>query len=181
MIFATKINKTVINYRKLHDELLASSMGSMFESLGTSEENPGELCLFTEGELLGSELTVATDIVINFIDFTTAESLATYLDENVFPFIKDLINKFASENIAMGITQLNKTGPVLGLFAKQYDVHSDGFPFSLKDALDTGSLYEAFNILNYLVSNSTEYAGLEPFISTDRLNDMAAEILDFLT
>ena len=53
---------------------------------------------------------------------TTAESLAVYLDAQVFPFIKELINRFAAENISMGITAAEKTPDVLGLFEKKYDI-----------------------------------------------------------
>jgi hypothetical protein len=171
--------KTVVNYEKLDAELKSSGFGLQVSHIGSC--CPGEVKVYLVSELSAPNATICDNIVNNFIDFTTAESLALYLDGQVFPFINHLINKFASENIALGITQAGKTGAVLGLFEKKYDVHSNGLPISLKGSFDTGSLYESMTILTYLVANSTEFAGLSPFVTIDKLNLMKAEILDFLT
>jgi hypothetical protein len=131
-------------------------------------------------ELLTQEETDLTTIVNNHTGATSAQQLAAYLDNQVFPFIKNLINQFAAENISMGITQAGKTGDVLGLFEKQYTVSGINKPVSLKAAFDTGSLYVARQILQHVRDNPIEFAGLSPFITDSRLLAMKNSIETFL-
>lgn len=140
---------------------------------------------FVKWGALGSTITVYLDTdfttaqetaldayVANFVDFTTSESLKIYLDGTIFPFIDNLITTFAAENMATGITQAGKTGEVLGLFSKKYDVESNGLPISLKDTFDTGSLYESIAVIAHIRANPTEFTGLDPYISDTKLLGM---------
>jgi hypothetical protein len=107
---------------------------------------------------------------------TTAQSMRAYLDGSIFPFVADLISRFAADNIAMGITQAGKTGAVLGLFVKPFDVNANSLPLSLRDCFDSGSLYEAIKVIQHLRNNPSEFTGLSPYISDDRLHTMKNEI-----
>jgi len=132
-------------------------------------------------EALSSENESTLEAVVtSHVKITTVESLSIYLDQDVFPFVTSLIRNFAAENIALGITQAGKTGPVLGMFAKQFDVNEDNKPFSLKDTFDTGSLYESLKVIQYLRDNSAQYEGLSPFITDERLLVMKNKIETFL-
>jgi hypothetical protein len=108
-----------------------------------------------------------------FSDITIgAANVGAYLDITITPFIKDLMRNFAASNISLGITQAGKTGHLLGLFTKQYDVNSNGLPISLKDTFDTGSLYESIKIIQHLRDNPTEFDGLSPFVTDEKLHQM---------
>jgi hypothetical protein len=106
----------------------------------------------------------------------TADAVGAYLEKVIFPFVRNLINSFAAENIALGITPSGKTGVLLGMFTRQYDIHSNGYPISLKDTFDTGSLYESRSVIQYLRDNPAEFSGLSPFITDARLLKMKNSI-----
>jgi len=131
-------------------------------------------------ELSAPEESDLTNIVNNHTGATSAQQLASYLDNQVFPFIKNLINEFAAQNISMGITQTGKTGDVLGLFEKQYTISGVNKPVSLKASFDTGSLYVARQIIQHVRDNPTEFDGLSPFINDSRLLSMKNSIETFL-
>lgn len=120
----------------------------------------------------------AADMVNGFVDYETVEQLEIYLDQAVFPFIKSLINKFAAENIAMGITQYGKTDEVLGLFSKNYPVNVN-FPISLKSCFDTGSLYCAITVIEYVRENE-DMSSVSPFVTDARLVALKNKIEQFL-
>lgn len=133
--------------------------------------------VMTSSELTSEEEDALDAIVAAHVASpTTAQQMRSYLDGSIFPFVKDLIARFAAENIAMGITQAGKTGHVLGLFCKSYDVNSNSLPISLRDCFDSGSLYEAIKVIQHLRNNPTEFSGLSPFITDDRLHTMKNEI-----
>lgn len=110
----------------------------------------------------------------------TVQQLTEYLDGRVFPFVKNLINSFAAENISMGITQAGKAGHVLALFSKYYPVPSLLLPCALKDSFDTGSLYVSLAVIQYIRDNPLEYDGLSPFVTDARLLKMKNQIELFL-
>lgn len=166
--------KTIVNKNKFGD-----TVSAMDNYLNWSAFGP-EITINFSQEMTAQQIIDLDDIVNNWVDFTTAETLTIYLDDTVFPFIKNLINVWAAENIAQGITQLGKTGPVLGLFVKSYDVNSNGLPLSLRDCFDSGSLYEALKVIQHLRDNDTEFAGLSPFITDARLLQMKNDIETFL-
>lgn len=136
--------------------------------------------IFYAQALSEQDAATLTTVVNNHVKLTTSENLSIYLDSSVFPFVKNLITSFAAENIAMGITQAGKTGAVLGMFARQHNVNNDGIPFSLKDAFDTGSLYEALKVLQFIRNDSNLYTGMSPFVTDARLLQMKNKIETFL-
>lgn len=152
--------QALLNTKYLHVTFLSSDTNIVF-SVALSVE---------EKEAL--DLIVANHIASP----TTAQQMRTMLDTNIFPFVNDVITTFAAENISMGITQLGKTGRLLALFTKNYDVLADGFQYSLKDCFDTGSLYEAIRVIQYLRDNPSEFSGLSPFVTDQRLQKMKNDI-----
>lgn len=149
--------------------------------------------IYTKWSAFGSDITIyastdytsqqETDLdtfVNNFVDYTDAENLYINLHNNVFPFITKLLHTFSAENIDMGITSDNKTGPVLGLFSKKYDIHSDGLPISLKDAFDAGALNESLTVITHLRDNSDEFTGLSPYVTDTRLLSLMNKVETFL-
>lgn len=133
-----------------------------------------------QNSLSSEQETQLNSIVNAHVALTTSESLSIYLDLRVYPFVQKLIKDFAAENISMGVTQAQKTGPILGMFAKKYDVNNDSRSFSLKDTFDTGSLYESLKVLQHIRNNSSEYDGLTPFVTDARLLNMKNKIESFL-
>lgn len=165
-----------INSDKLKTELAALSVPAP-QRIDTVDLN---VYIYFSSQLEPAQESNLNLVIQNHVQLTTSESLSVYLDSSVFPFVTKLIRDFAAENIAMGITQAQKTGPVLGMFAKQYDVNSDGKPFSLKDTFDTGSLYEALKVIQHLRNNPNDYSGLSPFVTDARLLSMKNKIETFL-
>lgn len=141
--------------------------------------NESVIVVFNQ-QLTENQQSSLESIVDNHVRLTTVESLSIYLDNSVFPFVKSLINSFAAENISMGITQAQKTGHVLSLFTKRFPVPSSDFQNSLKDSFDTGSLYMSIAIIDYIRNNSSEFSGLSPFITDERLLNMKNKIEIFL-
>lgn len=171
-------NKIIGNTSKLNELISEQSFAAKFDRIITKD---GKTCIILTTDLSSSNQTVLNDLVNNFIDFTTSEQVQIHLDENVFPFIDSIIHKFAAENIALGITQYGKTGHLLGLFEKKFDIYSNNLPISLKGSFDTGSLYESVAIITHLITNPTIFDGLSPFVTIARLTEMKDEIIDFLT
>lgn len=142
-------------------------------------ENTNVKIVYETG-LSEAQVIILESCVTNHVWMTTAESLKIFLDEQVMPFVKNLITEFAAENISMGITQAGKTGQVLGLFSKPYNVYSNEFHVSLKNSFDTGSLYVARDVIQYVRNNPTEFDGLSPFVTDARLLSMKNKIEKFL-
>lgn len=166
--------KTIANPLKFDEEVrVIPSIAEEFVQWGAFGTT---LTIELDSDFTTQQETDLDAFMSSWVDFTTAETLKVYLDGTIFPFVDDLINTFAAENIAMGITPAGKTGEVLGLFVKQYDIESNGFPISLKDTFDTGSLHEAIAVLQYVRDNPTEYTGLSPFITDARLLEMINKI-----
>jgi len=166
--------KTIINKEKFTSEVSGLTNFSHWSALGS------ELTVYLTTDFTAQQESDLDSLVANWVDYTTTESLKIYLDESVFPFIKDLINTFAAENMALGITQAGKTADVLGLFVKGYDLHSNSRPLSLRDCFDTGSLYEACNVIEHIRGAPSEFSGMDPFITDARLLEMKNKIETFL-
>lgn len=131
-------------------------------------------------ELSAQDLTTLNGVVAAHTGKTTAEQLAFYLNEIVFPFCAELINTFAAENISMGITQAGKTPHLLGLFTKKYPVPNETLGISLKACFDSGSLYAALLVIQHVRDNPSEFDGLSPFVTDARLKQMKNKIEAFL-
>lgn len=175
-----EFTKTIANLTKLDSQMRAASYVAKYDSVRTTAQDAGKVFVYITSALTTDENTECQGLIDAFVDLTTEESLAKYLDKKVYPFVKSLINVFASENITMGITSAGKTEDVLGLFVKNYDIKSNGLPISLKACLDTGSLYSAMCIIDYMRDNPTEYTGLSPFVTDARLLVMLNKIEIFL-
>jgi|GEM_PF-4892717 len=111
---------------------------------------------------------------------TTTESVRDYLDSRVFPFTKNLLNTFAAENIAMGITQAGKADDLLGMYEQLFPIIGSSKPVSLKSAFDTGSLFVAISIIQHIRDNPIEYTGMSPFVTDARLLQLKNKIETFL-
>jgi hypothetical protein len=166
--------KTILNKIKFTNSVLSYSNFLNWNSFGD------QLTVSFSAEMTAQQEMDLDTLISSWVDYTTAESLKVYLDNSVFPFTNNLINKFAAENISMGITQAGKTGHFLALFTKKYPVPDVTFQNSLKDSFDTGSLYVSRDIIQYIRDNSSEYSGLSPFITDARLLSVKNEIEVFL-
>lgn len=162
---------------------LQNQINAIVDTIGQSvhhiEADLTTFKIFFDIELDQTAKNALDVLVSNHNGLTTVEYLTDYLDASVMPFIKNLINTFAAENISMGITQSGKTGHVLGLFEKQYQL-SYPHPISLKSSFDTGSLYVSREILQYVRDNPSEYDNMSPFVTDARLLDMKKSIETFL-
>lgn len=78
--------------------------------------------------------------------------------------VNDLINRFCSENIVLGITQQGKTKLIA-------DTFKDVFYYA-----QTGSLYECLSALNAIVITQE----MAPFITEERINNIKTQINDVL-
>jgi len=174
MALSRTYNKTIINKEKFTNQVSSFDNYSHWSSFGT------QLTVYLTSDFTTQQETDLDNLIANWIDYSTAESLVVYLDTSVFPFTKMLINKFAAENIAMGITQANKSGDLLSLFERPYPTASLGGSLSLKGCFDTGSLYEAVKIIQHIRDNSTEYDNMSPFVTDARLLSLKNEIEVFL-
>ena len=166
--------KTIINKNKFTDSVSSYLNYLRWGSFGD------QLTVYFSIDMTTQQETDLDALVSGWVDYTTAESLETYLDNSVHPFIKGLINKFAAENISMGITQAGKSGHLLALFTKKYPVPDATFQNTLKDSFDTGSLYISIDIIQHIRNNPTEFDGLNPFVTDARLLIMKNDIETFL-
>lgn len=157
--------------------------------IGNLEVEPNLISIDT----VGSSITLTFDDELNeteeglvdaavdaHVAVTTAESLKIYLDSSVMPFINNMINTFAAENISLGITQAGKTADTLAVFVKQFPIGANSAMISFKDCCDTGSLYAAREVLIYVRANPSEYSGLSPYITDARLLVLLNKIETFL-
>ncbi len=169
--------KSGINSERLKQEIITA--------IGVTPSNmswtaPDDLVIEFTPDISALQLIVLNLTVESHLATLPAEALAAYLNNSVYPFTQALIMKFAAENIANGITQSGKTGHTLSLFSRFYPVPSEEFPNSLKNCFDTGSLYLAINVLDYLIINPAYYTDLSPFITITRLTELKTSIQRFL-
>lgn len=135
----------------------------------------------TNAALLEAEQTSLSAIITAHTNTpTTAQQVHSYLNNQVYPFVQNLIAAYASENIALGITQAGKTGHLLSMFTRYYPVPLSTHTNTLKAAFDTGSLYIARDILQYIRDNPLEYDGLSPFVTDARLLGLKNKVEEFL-
>lgn len=165
-----------VDAAKLQSSIEASGILGNVLAVNVIDDN---LYIYFDQSLSSGDKTILDGIVTSHEHTTAAEQLKDYLDKSVFPFVNNLINTFAAENISMGITQAGKTGDVLGLFQKSYDI---GYlhPVSLKGSFDTGSLYISLEIIQHVRDNAAEYTGLGPYVTDARLLEMKNKIETFL-
>lgn len=88
--------------------------------------------------------------------------------KNARAFFSEILNQYAAENIAMGITQAGKTKDVSDYLA---DVMRYG---------ESGSLYEVISEVDALKA-ATVPADLAPFVTDARLDEVRAKIVEYLS
>lgn len=97
-------------------------------------------------------------------------------------FANELETDFIVENIAMGISQLNKTSRVLGIIHQKVDLEGEPQPISLMNTLQAAcpSLTVTIKILDYHLANMNSYSDAAPFVTTERFTEMNDKIKKFL-
>lgn len=166
--------KIIKNHAKFTTEV------SAFENYLSWQTSLDQLTIFFSEDITTEQEDALDEFIANWLDYNTVETLTIYLDSEVFPFIKNLMNVYAAENISMGITQAGKTDDVLGLFEKKHVISGSLHPVSLKAAFDTGSLYTALTVVQQIRDTPLEYVGLSPFVTDARLLEMKNKIETFL-
>jgi len=162
MIYEKQINIDHKNhFSKLDEEFLKSTiLNSKYEGFTYSNSKLYiSTSTLTELEIIEIETIIAT-----YFDGTIyAKSIVS----DAMKFGEELIVEFASENVLLGITQAGKTKDV-----SDYLQNLDRY-------LRSGSLYEAKNEIQSLISNGLD-VNLEPFINEERLSDFSSKIDSYL-
>lgn len=167
----------IVDGYTLQEQIKGSAITTPLDHIETEGD---VLKLIFQAVLSQADTAICDSVVHAHAGQTSAQQVANYLHGQVFPFIDDLIAIFTAENINLGITQSGKTGSVLGLFSKAYPCPDVLRPISLKNCFDTGSLYSARDVLQYLRNNPMEYSGLSPFVTDARLLSLKNKIETFL-
>lgn len=171
--------KIVTNANKLDKDLRADALvGALYSFLiirGDSVE------LHFTANLNQSQIDYVSSFVSNFSNISVVDTLVARLGDNVDPFVYELLKEMRAENMAWGVTQLDKTADVLGVFCLPLPLPGRRYPLSLKQTLDTASLTVTLEALQYLINHPELYDGLAPFISVDRLNSWKTKIYSYLT
>lgn len=138
-------------------------------------------------ETVDSEIEQQVISAYNSIDSNTfaqenAIKHTKQLGDNAEIFGKELMSKFRGENILMGITQAGKSGAVLSIMVEKVNVNNDGFPVSVKEATETGTLYEAIKAVEYHIAKAQagDYDSIAPFITVERLENFKSSIVEYL-
>jgi hypothetical protein len=173
-----RFTKTIINLTKLNAQLRENATTS-----------PTYTHLFAKGSALDLHFSAnctqpvvdaASSIVNNFVEISVREQLEDYLETKVQPFVADMMLTIMSENIESGITQAGKTNDVLGFFNHPVTLPGAIYPVSLAQALDTGSLYSAMQLIDHHIANPAQYETLSPFVTVARLGQWKTKIITFL-
>ena len=152
---------------KLHEELLASAAGSIFDGVIYSGDDTKVTVLLSQEPNL-TEDTAITDIINAHVATPTLHStLVDYLGKDVYGFVKQLTLDFAAENIELGITQLGKTKKVADELQQMYYY------------LSVFSLYEAIQEIERLKVVGFDPADA-PFLTDARMDTFKAKIEAFL-
>ncbi len=154
----------VINAAKLNRELCASSISQKAVKIMASDT---DVNIFFDNSLTAEEVLELDSIVQAH---TTDDSIVytQNLVQSAMEFGRSLMIDFAAENVRMGITQAGKTKAVLN------------YMISVKEAIDTGSLYTAMDEVDALIL-ATVPQDLDPFITEARLLAFKQKILDWLS
>jgi hypothetical protein len=171
--------KTIQNIQKLDKELRANvTTKPTYSHLFIKGSN---LEIHFSQNCTQAVIDATSSVVNNFVEISLKDTLKAYMETKVTPFIEDMLYEIQAENIEMGITQLGKTAEVVGFFAAQVTIPGVTRPISFKDTIDTKSLTVTIQILDYYLANPSEYSDLSPFITTERLTNWKAKIVNFLT
>jgi hypothetical protein len=94
-------------------------------------------------------------------------------------FIDDIMGEMAAENIAGGITQLGKTGTVVGLMSLKVELPGNTYPISILDTLQSKSLTETLRLTDYFIQNIATYE-VPGFFTAAKLGIFKSKIETFL-
>lgn len=144
-----------VNSEKLEQELLVSSLASIYSHI-TTVSSPLSTTIHSTRELTSEEISQLESIVTSH---TTSPSPAEYVQSVItaaITFGNQLVISFAAENVLLGITQTNKTKEVSDYLA------------NVLRYIQSGSLYEVINEINRLETEGLP-SELSPFVTTSRL------------
>lgn len=182
----SKIIKLAWKSFDLDLELLKRDLSNLYDTFDGlfATRNFLNLC-FTE--------EVSEDLKNNIVQFYSLINESTWQSEKQSKYTKllgdqaqlfgqNLMSKFRGDNILMGITQAGKSGALLSVMSERIDINQDGFPISLKESIETGTLYEAIKLVEYHIQKAQNgnYDGLAPFLNEERLLKFKTDILEYL-
>lgn len=171
--------KTVTNASKLDKDLRKDALvGALYSFLVIKGD---DLELHFTANLNQSQIDYVSSFVANFSNVSVVDTIIDKLGKDVDPFVDSLLREMRAENMAWGVTQLDKTADVLGVFCLPLPLPGRRYPLSLKQTLDTAALTVTLEALQYLINHPELYDGLAPFISVDRLNSWKTKIYIYLT
>jgi hypothetical protein len=168
-------NKQIINIPKLDVEIRVITAKYQYLT-----QKGDQLNLMFSSLLTQDEINSISYLINNFVETSLVDTLAVYMDTKVACFIRSMMYKIQAENIAMGITQYNKTYDVLATLCEPIQLPNKTRKVSIKQTLDTGSLTVTLQLIDYLISTPELYEDLNPFITVERLTDWKTLITTFL-
>jgi hypothetical protein len=170
--------KTIINLAKLDKQFHTDAdLSTIYSHLYAKGD---KLDLHFKVNLNQAAVDKASLLVNNFVEVSVREQLRDYIDNRVRPFVDEMMLDILAENIESGITQAGKTNDVLGFFNNPVLLSGNIYPISLAQALDTGSLYSALQLLDHYIANSGEFETLAPYVTVVRLQSWKSKIITFL-
>jgi hypothetical protein len=175
MIRTLEFTKGIINVGKLDSEIKAIT--SKYEGLTIKDDS---LILVFSVDLNQDEIDLIYAKVNTFVEVSLVEETEKFLNKTVDPFFQTFLIKLRAENITMGITQAEKTYDVASLFEQKYVLFGKPRGISFLGCIQSGSVTLLIPLIDFLLANPSEWTGLEPFVTEQRLNDWKTEVIEFL-
>lgn len=181
---ATELNyiKEITNPPKFHEGLVEhATLGAIYKH---TQIDGTAIQIFFNTDVTGPQTTATNNYVTNFVNQTNEDIENDNLKNEIFPFIEKILRQYRAKNLDLSINGSGKRTGVIGVWAKGYDIDSNGLPISLNDAFNDGALRIARRILQHLRDNPTEWnssgPNLGPFINDNRLLKLKNKIETFL-
>ena len=152
-----------VNTTKLMKEIKATNIGTKIDYINSDGDN---VSIFTKEALTTQEEVDLAAIVNAHVSFDQIAHIKNLL-VGAMEFGKNTMLEFATENVAMGITQAGKTKAVLE------------FLTPVKNAMDTGSLHAVIEEIDNLIEAGIP-ADLAPFVTDERLTEFKNKVEDYL-
>jgi len=174
--------KTITNPSKFHSGLVEhATLGAIYKH---TQIDGTAIKIFFSTDVTGPQTTATNNYVTTFVSQTNEDNENDNLKSEIFPFIEKILLQYRAKNLDLGINGSGKRSGVIGLWAKGYDIDSNGLPISLNDAFHDGALRVARRVLQHLRDNPTEWnnagPGLNPFVNDNRLLKLKNKIEAFL-
>lgn len=171
--------KAVTNASKLGADIKANAtFGSVYNYLSVKGN---QVTIHFTQNLSQEQIDALSAFMSSFSNVSIYDTLFAYLKSDIDPFVEELLVGIRAENIALGITQLNKTADTLGFFEAPITLPGRTRPVSLNASLATGSLSVTVEILNHLITVPETYADLSPFVTAARLTEWRDKIIEKLS